>query len=106
MSNSTPEGRVKKEIDKLLAKYHIRTWIWKPVVTVMGKPGLDYICSINGRFLAIEAKAPGEWLNPRQRGTARDIYLSGGQVFVISGPEGLAALGRYLDHELCQPAAR
>jgi len=106
MSNSTPEGRVKKEIDKLLEQAHIPKWTWKPVVTSMGKPALDYICSINGRFVAIEAKAPGAWLTPRQRATARDIYLSGGKVFIISSAEGLGALERYLNHELHQPAAR
>jgi hypothetical protein len=95
---STPEGLVKKQIDKLLEKAHVRRWTWKPVVRVMGKPALDYICSIDGRFVAIEAKASGEWLTSRQRATARDIYLSGGKVFVISGPEGLAALERYLEH--------
>src|SRR4249920_1182321 len=96
---TTPEGLVKKEIDKVLAKHVLPKWLWKPVILSMGKPALDYICSIRGRFVAIEAKAPGEWLTPRQRATARDILLSGGKVFVVSSPEGLAALERFLEAE-------
>ena len=58
---------------------------------------LDYTLCIYGRFVAIETKAPGEWLTPLQRQTARSILRAGGTVFVISGPEGLASLKRWVE---------
>ena len=105
----TPEGKVKRLIDKYLFTLHsissvVRLYHEKPVPTGFGKSGLDYTCSINGRFVAIEAKAPGEWLTPRQRKTALAILKSGGKVFVISGPQGLAALQRWVASLAFDPA--
>lgn len=98
----TPEGRVKKTIDNLLAMYTL-LWVWKPVVTVMGKPALDYVVCVQGQLLMIEAKAEGEWLTPRQRQTTRDILRAGADVFCVSGPDGLEALRRYLDRRVAPP---
>jgi hypothetical protein len=95
----TPEGQVKKEIDKLLAMYTF-VWVWKPVVTTMGKPALDYVVCVQGQLLMIEAKAEGGWLTPRQRQTTRDLLLAGADVFCVSGPDGLDALRRYLDRRV------
>jgi len=76
-----------------------------PVPTGYGQPGLDYEGCINGQFFAIEAKAPGEWLTPRQRRTARDMVTGGGKVFIVSSPEGLEAFVRWVD-TLRAPHAR
>lgn len=62
----------------------------------MGKPGLDYEGCVNGIFFAIEAKAPGEWLTPRQRYTTVDILNGGGKVFAVSRAEGLDAFKRWV----------
>ncbi len=52
----TPEGRVKKEVDKILKKYNV--WYFKPVSRGMGSHGIaDYIGCINGKFIAVETKA-------------------------------------------------
>lgn len=94
----TPEGRVKKWVDALLASFatHKPMWWYKPVQHGFGKRALDYIGCCNGKFFSIETKAPDEWLTPYQRGTAREIIESGGAVFIISTIEGAAALGRWL----------
>jgi len=68
-----------------------------PVASPFGQPGLDYEGCINGLFFAIEAKAPGEWLTPRQRLTARSMLTGGGKVFIISSEEGLEAFKRWVD---------
>ena len=73
-----------------------------PVPSGFGKPGLDFTCCISGHFVAIEAKAPGQWLTPRQRKTAVAILRAGGKVFIISGPAGLDAFKAWV--ERCQPA--
>lgn len=87
----TPEGRVKAKVNKYLTSIKEYVYWEMPVPTGYGKSGLDYTICLAGRFVAIETKAPGEWLTPRQRDRALDILSKGGKVFVISGPEGLAA---------------
>lgn len=68
-----------------------------PVPSGYGKSGLDYTICINGRFVAIETKRPGEWLTPRQRQTVIRILTAGGKVFVISGEEGLASFRSWIE---------
>jgi hypothetical protein len=92
------EREIKRRVTALLklAKMHGQVYHWMTVITGFGKRSLDYICCINGQFLAIETKAPGDWLRPDQRDRARDMMLAGGKVFCVSGPVGYAALERYL----------
>lgn len=101
----TPEGRVKKmvssyltELEERLTDLGIGLYYSMHVPTGYGKNNsLDYHLSIAGHFVAIETKAPGEWLTKLQRLTCRQIYLSGGTVFIISRPEGLDAFKRWVD---------
>lgn len=91
----TPEGKVKEQVKKLLkahgAYYHM------PMQNGMGAPSLDFICCHNGRFFAIETKAPGKKPTPRQEQTMAEIAFAGGYVFVISNQEGLDILEAYLN---------
>jgi hypothetical protein len=60
----TPEGKVKKEIKAYLdsiGAYHV----W-PVPTGYGSPMVDCYACINGKFYAIEVKAPGKKPTPKQ----------------------------------------
>lgn len=93
------ERDVKKRVSALLslAREHDPVYVWMPVVTAYGKRSLDYICCIQGQFVAIETKASGEDLRPDQRERAREMCRAGARVFVISGPNGYAALERYLE---------
>lgn len=82
---TTPEGRVKALVRKLLdshsAYYHM------PVQNGMGKPSLDFIVCHSARFAAIETKAPGKKPTLRQEGTIREIRGAKGAVFVIDSDE-------------------
>lgn len=103
----TPEGRVKKMVTSYLEdlarqmeptgfELHVNMF----VPTGYGKRSqLDYTMSIFGRFVAIETKAPGEWLTPLQRVTARNIIRSGGKVFIISGPDGLRSFWNWVERD-------
>jgi hypothetical protein len=52
----TPEGKVKKKVKALLEKYEI--YYYMPVPGGYGRVGVgDFICCVNGKFLAIETKA-------------------------------------------------
>jgi len=82
----TPEGKVKAEIKKLLKIHGV--WFYMPVQNGYGKVGIpDFICCFNGKFLAIEAKAPGKelLLTPNQRNVLEDIGNHGGETLVVSG---------------------
>lgn len=83
MSTTTPEGRVKHAIKKVLDELEI--YYHCPVQNGMGKPSLDFVCSVGGRFVAIEAKAAGKCATKTQSKTMADIAKSGGQCFLVAG---------------------
>lgn len=86
----TPEGKVKKSIKKLLDKYNI--WYFMPAANGFGKVGIpDFICCANGRFLGIEAKAPGKKgdTTPNQDARIAEILAHGGEAIIIDDPDEL-----------------
>ena len=85
---ATPEGKVKAQLVKALSALP-RKYRFAPVQTGMGASTLDYLYCIDGHFVAIETKAPGKWLTPRQTVVAADIRSAGGWVFVVDGPESI-----------------
>ena len=87
---ATPEGKVKDQIKKLLRDKQI--WFFMPVpgrISVHGVP--DFICCWNGRFLAIEAKAPGRRGNttPNQDQRIKEIQRADGVALVVDDVEQL-----------------
>lgn len=81
----TPEGRVKKKVKALLSTYGAyQDW---PVPAGYGKPTLDCIGCHKGRYFAIETKAPGKHLTPRQEDTKANMEAAQGKVFVVVGSE-------------------
>ena len=80
---STPEGKVKDAIKIVLkrmgAYYHM------PVQNGMGKPSLDFICCIRGKFVAIEAKADGGHTTLRQQQTLAKMREAGAVALVVTG---------------------
>lgn len=80
---STPESKVKEQVKRVL-KAHGAYW-HMPVQNGMGAPSLDFICCFQGRYFAIETKAPGKKPTPRQEDTISRIRDAGGMVFVIDG---------------------
>ena len=57
---TTPEGKVKKEIKEWLATLP-NCWFYMPVQNGMGVVGIpDIVGCIDGKFFAIECKAPGK----------------------------------------------
>jgi hypothetical protein len=82
---STPEGKVKTRIKKLLNQYG--AYSHAPVQNGMGQPSLDFICCYNGLYLAIEAKAPGKHPSERQLKTMEQISKAGGVAIVVGTSE-------------------
>jgi hypothetical protein len=89
----TPEGRVKAAVKKYLKERGV--WFFMPVQNGMGVVGIpDLICCWNGKFLAIETKAPGKLnaLTPNQRHRITEIREAGGMALVIDDVEQLKGL--------------
>jgi hypothetical protein len=86
----TPEGRVKKMVNKALSMLGADCWRFMPVQTGYGIPALDYLLSVRGRFVAIETKAPGKKLTPLQESTKAAIEAAGGIVLVVWDEGSLA----------------
>lgn len=97
----TPEGKVKEAIKKWLRDHDCISaaeawkviergesyvgWYWMPVQGMYATKGVpDFIICYKGRFVAIEAKAPGESTTPNQDTQIEAITSAGGRVFVVS----------------------
>lgn len=89
---STPEGRVKDLVKKLLKAHVPNVYYHMPVQNGMGAPTLDFIGCAYGNYFGVETKAPGAKPTPRQAATMKQILNAGGWAFVVDGP-----LGQYND---------
>ena len=92
---TTPEGKVKDAIKRTLAEYG--AYRHMPVQNGMGAPTLDFVGCHDGRYFAIEAKAPGKRPTARQENTMRAIRAAGGKVFVIDSEDDHYELRRWLE---------
>lgn len=84
----TPEGRVKDAVKKLLKERGI--WYFMPASNGFGKVGIpDIICCCDGKFLAIETKAPGKINNttPNQNMRIEEIRAAKGWALVVDDAE-------------------
>jgi hypothetical protein len=95
---ATPEGRVKDAIKKVLKEYNV--WYFMPSANGFGKVGVpDFICCWKGRFLAIEAKAPGKINNttPNQKMRIQEINDAMGIALAVDNAQTVKDIldGRY-----------
>jgi len=81
---STPEGKVKDAVKKVLKTRDI--WFFMPMQNGFGVVGIpDFICCWKGQFLAIETKAPGKraQTTANQKRTIEEIKSHGGWAIVV-----------------------
>jgi pantoate kinase len=79
----TPEAKVKEKIKKILKEHNV--YFAMPMGTGYGNSGVpDFLCCVNGRFLAIEAKAGKGIPTALQEKNMRDIKAAGGMAVVIN----------------------
>ncbi|MFZ9326828.1 MAG: hypothetical protein ACO24H_05145 [Polynucleobacter sp.] len=84
----TPEGKVKEAVKRLLKERKI--WYFMPSANGFGKVGIpDIICCCDGKFLAIETKAPGKRNNTtaNQERCIEDIRTARGWALVVDDVE-------------------
>lgn len=92
---TTPEGAVKRRIREWLRSKG--AWFFCPVSNGMGVHGVpDFICCINGKFVAIEAKAPGRRGNTSalQDKQIMGIHQAGGVAVVVDDVNMLEGIFR------------
>jgi Holliday junction resolvase len=89
----TPEGRVKAAVKKVLDAEGV--WYFMPAANGYGRAGIpDFICCVNGYFLAIECKAGNNEPTLLQERELDRIIKAGGIALVIhDSPEDFRALG-------------
>lgn len=87
---TTPEGKVKAKVKALLKKHNI--YYCTPATGGYGRSGIpDFICCVNGKFLAIECKAGTNKTTALQNWEIDSIIACGGKAMVIN-EERIAAL--------------
>lgn len=93
---ATPEGRVKAKISAVLKARNIPYVM--PIQTGYGRPGIsDYICCVNGRFVAVEAKVDSKSpIRPTQKIFMKEITDAGGEAIVVH-KDNIADLEKLLD---------
>lgn len=79
----TPEAKVKAHIKKILQAHGV--YYAMPHGAGYGNAGVpDFLCCLNGKFLAIEAKAhDNSKLTELQQKQLQDIEFRGGITFVV-----------------------
>jgi Holliday junction resolvase len=79
----TPEAKVKAKIKKILKDHGV--YYAMPIGTGYGNSGVpDFLCCVNGNFLAIEAKAGKGTTTALQEKNLREIKQAGGTAAVIA----------------------
>lgn len=89
----TPEGKVKRKIKEWFKARGISYAM--PMGTGYGTSGVsDFLACWNGRFLAVEAKAPGKRSNttPLQKNYLHEVEDAGGIAIVVDDVSQLDAL--------------
>jgi len=79
----TPEAKVKARIKAILEHYDV--YYAMPIGSGFGNAGVpDFLCSVNGKFMAIEAKAGDNQPTALQQKHIRKIKNTGGFALVIT----------------------
>jgi pantoate kinase len=80
---TTPEAKVKAKIKEILKAHNI--YYAMPIGTGYGNSGVpDFLCCVNGYFMAIEAKAGKGTTTALQEKNLTNVRNSGGVALVIN----------------------
>jgi len=90
----TPEAKVKAKIKAILKEHGV--YYAMPIGSGFGNAGVpDFLCCVDGSFLAIEAKANGGKMTALQLKNFREIHDAGG-ITIMVDEEGLERLSGYV----------
>jgi len=95
---TTPEAKVKAKIKAILKAHNV--YYAMPIGTGYGNSGVpDFLCCVNGKFLAIEAKAGKGKTTALQDKNIKQIIASGGLAIVVN-EDNIEELESLLKHVL------
>lgn len=82
---TTPEGKVKRAVKEVLNKFGSRCHYFMPMTGGYGRSGEpDFICCIDGYFIAIETKSGNNKPTPLQEAMLHEIRFAGGTAMVVN----------------------
>ena len=97
---ATPESKVKAKIKAILKAHGI--YYAMPIGTGYGNSGVpDFLCCLNGKFFAIEAKAGKGQATALQLKNIKAIIESGGDAWIVN-ETNLVHLEEFVKESLCQ----
>lgn len=81
--STTPEAKVKAKIRAILKEHNV--YYAMPIGTGYGNSGVpDFLCCVNGKFVAIEAKAGKGQATALQLKNLSEINKAGGYTCIIN----------------------
>lgn len=92
----TPEGEVKRDLNKMLSAYGEDLYRWMPVPSGYGESALDYVCCYKGIPFMIETKRLGKPMTERQLDCTRRFKMAGGHVFRVHSAAHIEELREWL----------
>jgi hypothetical protein len=95
--STTPEGKVKLALKKMLKEEFPQVWTYWPVSNGMGAHGIpDLIMCAGGLFIGAEVKAPGKKVTLLQANQLQMIESAQGTPMILVGDEAVATLRAFL----------
>lgn len=94
----TPEGKLKADVKGYLRSIDAQFFMPRP--TEWGHNGVDFVCCVRGRYVAIETKIWPRKATPRQMAFLQNVQAAGGIGFVAYDMQAVYAnLGPLVEHE-------
>lgn len=96
---TTPEGKIKVKLDKMLKSYGKDVWYFNPQSGIFGKSGIpDKILCVNGKFIGVECKADRtKKPTALQLQCMEKIEQAGGVCFVVYDNETIHHVKLYIE---------
>jgi len=94
---TTPEGRIKNKLDKMLKSE--RVWFYSPQAGPFGRAGVpDRVAILGGRFIGIECKADRtKKPTALQLKCMKEIEMAGGKCFVVYDDETIDQVREFIN---------
>jgi|TARA_B000000557_G_scaffold259842_1_gene256304 Holliday junction resolvase len=97
---STPEGKIKRKLDKMLKEEGV--WYYNPQAGPFGRSGIpDKVAIVSGRFVGMECKA-----DKTKKPTAlqikcmKEIEMAGGKCFLVYDDATIEEVRQYIHEQL------
>lgn len=97
MGATTPEGRIKNKLSKMLRDKGI--WYFYPASNGFGRAGIpDLIAIVDGLFVGLECKAdPSKKPTALQKKCGEDIEKAGGVWFLVNSDEMIQNVQEFIE---------